>query len=191
MKASAKLQTQLFIQNGIFALLLIAAAVLIIWVLRDNRVQWDLTQNQRNTLSKATLDVLKKMDGPIRVTAYATLQDPQLGDIRRVIHDFVEPYQRAKPDLTLNFVDPREHPKETQTANVRSNGIESRSGLVHATCSVGAVWLPSAASTSQEAMLRAEHALDKARANGRDGFAVYEPSLQRETARLRDRKSVV
>ena len=70
-------------------------------------------------------------------------------------------------------------------ANVRGNGIESRSGLVHATCSVGAVWLPSAASTSQEAMLRAEHALDKARANGRDGFAVYEPSLQRETARLR------
>jgi diguanylate cyclase (GGDEF)-like protein len=70
-------------------------------------------------------------------------------------------------------------------ANVRANGIESRSGLVHATCSVGAVWLPSAASTSQEAMLRAEHALDKARANGRDGFAVYEPSLQRETARLR------
>ena len=70
-------------------------------------------------------------------------------------------------------------------ANVRANGIESRSGLVHATCSVGAVWLPSAASTSQEAMLRAEQALDKARVNGRDGFAVYEPSLQRETARLR------
>ena len=58
-------------------------------------------------------------------------------------------------------------------------------GLVAATCSVGAVWLPQAASTSQEAMLRAEQALDKARANGRDGFAVYEPSPQRETARLR------
>ena len=122
MKASARLQTQLFIQNGIFALLLIAAALLIIWLLRDNRMQWDLTQNQRNTLSKATLDVLKKMDGPINVTAYATLQDPQLGDIRRVIHDFVEPYQRTKRDFTLSFVDPREHPKETQTANVRSNG---------------------------------------------------------------------
>jgi EAL domain-containing protein (putative c-di-GMP-specific phosphodiesterase class I) len=34
-------------------------------------------------------------------------------------------------------------------------------------------------------MLRAEQALDKARANGRDGFAAYEPSQQRETARLR------
>ena len=70
-------------------------------------------------------------------------------------------------------------------AAVRANGIETRSGLVAATCSVGAVWLPQAASTSQEAMLRAEQALDKARANGRDGFAVYQPSPQRETARLR------
>jgi diguanylate cyclase (GGDEF)-like protein len=70
-------------------------------------------------------------------------------------------------------------------AAVRVNGIESRSGLVAATCSVGAVWLPQVASTSQEAMLRAEQALDKARANGRDGFAAYQLSPQRETARLR------
>ena len=68
---------------------------------------------------------------------------------------------------------------------VRASGIESRSGLVAGTCSVGAVWLPQAASTSQEAMLRAEQALDKARANGRDGFAAYQLSPQRETARLR------
>ncbi len=68
---------------------------------------------------------------------------------------------------------------------VRGQGIETRSGMVAATCSVGAVWLPQAASTSQEAMLRAEQALEKARANGRDGFAAYEPSPQRETLRLR------
>jgi diguanylate cyclase (GGDEF)-like protein len=70
-------------------------------------------------------------------------------------------------------------------AAVRAQGIETRSGAVSATCSVGAVWLPQAASTSQEAMLRAEQALDKARANGRDGFAAYEVSASRETARLR------
>ena len=34
-------------------------------------------------------------------------------------------------------------------------------------------------------MLRAEEALDQARAKGRDGFAVYASSPQRETARLR------
>jgi ABC-type uncharacterized transport system involved in gliding motility auxiliary subunit len=122
MKASARLRVQMLIQNGVFAVLLVAAAFLIVWVLRGNRLQWDLTQNQRNTLSRASLDVLKKMNGPIKVTAYSTTQDAQLGDIRRLIHDFIDPYQRAKPDVTLGYVDPREHPKETQAANVRSNG---------------------------------------------------------------------
>lgn len=122
MKASSRLQFQLLIQNGVFAVLLVAAAILIVWLLRDSHTQWDLTQNQRNTLSKATVDALKKMDGPIQVSAYATTQDAQMGDIRRVIHDFIEPYQRAKPDVTLRYVDPNEHPKETQAANVRSNG---------------------------------------------------------------------
>ncbi len=70
-------------------------------------------------------------------------------------------------------------------AAVRSQGIETRAGMVAATSSVGAVWLPSAAGNSQEAMLRAEQALDRARANGRDGFAEYEAAPQRETARLR------
>lgn len=68
---------------------------------------------------------------------------------------------------------------------VRAWSIETCGGLIPATCSVGAVWLPAAAATSQEAMLRAEQALDRARARGRDGFAVYQPSPTRQTARLR------
>ncbi len=68
---------------------------------------------------------------------------------------------------------------------VRDHSIETRAGKVSATTSVGAVWLPLAAATSQEAMLRAEQALERARVNGRDGFAVYAESPQRDTARLR------
>lgn len=68
---------------------------------------------------------------------------------------------------------------------VRDHAIETRTGKVSATTSVGAVWLPLAAANSQEAMLRAEQALERARVNGRDGFAVYAESPQRDTARLR------
>jgi diguanylate cyclase (GGDEF)-like protein len=68
---------------------------------------------------------------------------------------------------------------------VRDHAIETRAGKVSATTSVGAVWLPLTAATSQEAMLRAEQALERARVNGRDGFAVYAESPQRDTARLR------
>jgi diguanylate cyclase (GGDEF)-like protein len=70
-------------------------------------------------------------------------------------------------------------------AGVRGSVVETRAGQVSATCSVGAVWLPSDAATSQEAMLRAEKALERARSGGRDGFMVYEHSAQRESARLR------
>ena len=74
---------------------------------------------------------------------------------------------------------------ERLRAAVRSEVIGTRAGTVSATITVGAVFLPSGANSSQEAMLRAEEALDRARAAGRDGFAVYNNSPQRETARLR------
>ncbi len=74
---------------------------------------------------------------------------------------------------------------ERLRAAVRSNVIDTRAGQISATSSVGAVLLPSGAATSQEAMLRAEEALDRARSAGRDGFHVYEKSPQREMARLR------
>jgi diguanylate cyclase (GGDEF)-like protein len=74
---------------------------------------------------------------------------------------------------------------ERLRAAVRSDVIATRASTVSATISVGAVWLPASAASSQEAMLRAEEALDRARSGGRDGYAVYLKSPQRESARLR------
>lgn len=68
---------------------------------------------------------------------------------------------------------------------VRGGLIETRSGSVAATCSVGAVWLPQGAASSQEAMLRAEEALGRARSRGRDNYFVYQPSPQRDGDRMR------
>jgi diguanylate cyclase (GGDEF)-like protein len=70
-------------------------------------------------------------------------------------------------------------------ASVRDRVIDTRSGMVSATSSVGAVLLPQGAQSSQEAMLRAEETLERARSAGRDGFAVYAKSPQLETGRLR------
>ena len=70
-------------------------------------------------------------------------------------------------------------------AAVRSEAIQTRAGAVAATVSIGAVWLPQGAATSQEAMLRAEEALERAKAMGRNGFAVYSMSAQRDSQRRR------
>jgi diguanylate cyclase (GGDEF)-like protein len=66
---------------------------------------------------------------------------------------------------------------------VRGEVIETLAGPVSATISIGSVWLPAGALTSQEAMLRAEEALERAKKTGRNGFAVFARSAQRESAR--------
>ncbi|BCB28521.1 hypothetical protein SKTS_34070 [Sulfurimicrobium lacus] len=84
--------------------------------------QWDLTQNGRHTLSPVSRKVLDTMPGALEVTAYATLQDPQYGDLRQPIRDFVARYQRLKPDLKFKFVDPAELPQLARAAGVQVNG---------------------------------------------------------------------
>jgi diguanylate cyclase (GGDEF)-like protein len=68
---------------------------------------------------------------------------------------------------------------------VRGDMIQTRAGSVSASVSFGAVWVPQDAGTSQDAMLRAEEALERAKQTGRSGFAVYSMSVQRESARRR------
>lgn len=109
-------------QNGLFIALFLVLAGVLGYLALEFRTQWDLSQNNRNSLSQASIDILQKFDGPVQITVYATQQDLQLGDIRGIISNFVSVYQRIKPDLILNFIDPVEQPQQAQSAGVRLNG---------------------------------------------------------------------
>jgi len=117
-----KLRLHYLIQNGVFVILLLLLVILLGYLAAQTRLQWDLSQNGRNSLSEASIEILKKLQGPIHVTAYATEQHTQLGDIRKIITDFVALYQRVKPDLSLTFIDPIEQPKLAQDTGVHVNG---------------------------------------------------------------------
>jgi len=113
---------RLLIQNGLFVLLLLLLVGLLGYLGREYNVQWDISQNGRNTLNQASAEILQKMDGPVTVTVYVTVQDARLGDIRKIISEFLRLYQRIKPDFTFTFIDPTEHPKVTQEAGIKVNG---------------------------------------------------------------------
>ena len=68
---------------------------------------------------------------------------------------------------------------------VRTRVIPTRAGAVSATVSLGGVALDKDARSSQEAMARAEEALDRSKTTGRDTFAAYAHSPQRESLRKR------
>ena len=92
MKITRKLRLQLWLQTGAFTLLLIAAAVLAALLARQYRIELDVTQNARSTLSASSLETLKQLPGLVTVTAYATPQDVQLGDLRALIRNFFARY---------------------------------------------------------------------------------------------------
>lgn len=117
-----KLRLRLALQNWGFALLAVVLTVLLVMLGQTYRVQYDWTLSGRNSLSQASLETLRRLDGPIRITAYATTQDARFGDLRKLIRDLVQRYQRAKPDIELRFVDPREDPRATAAAGVKVNG---------------------------------------------------------------------
>lgn len=102
--------------------LMAALAGLLGYLAWEKRIQWDVSQNAHNSLSTPSIEVLKKMHGPIAVTVYARTQDAQLGNISRIIGDFLARYQRIKPDFNVTFVDPDEYPQRAQAAGVRVNG---------------------------------------------------------------------
>ncbi|MEO7559440.1 MAG: GldG family protein [Nitrosospira sp.] len=110
------------VQNSVFVVLLISLAGLLGYLARETRIQWDISQNGRNSLSQASVEVLKELSGPLGVTVYATAQDAQLGNIRKIISEFLSRYQRVKSDITVTFIDPVEQPKLTQEAGIQVNG---------------------------------------------------------------------
>ena len=85
-------------------------------------IQRDMTHNASNSLEPVSAEVLEQLTEPVNVTVYATEHDARLGDIRKIIRDFLSLYQRYKPDIKLVFIDPEKEAGKTRAAGVQLNG---------------------------------------------------------------------
>jgi ABC-type uncharacterized transport system involved in gliding motility auxiliary subunit len=120
MKITDSVRRQLWAQGGAWVVLLIALAGLVSWVAREYRTEWDVTANARNTLSQGTQDAVKTLQGPVRIVVYAVAKDGSGNDVHKFLRDKFRPWQKLKPDLAVEFVDPREDPKRANSAGLRS-----------------------------------------------------------------------
>lgn len=111
----------LLVRISSLVLVLVAAGALFQLAARYP-AQWDVTQNALNSLEPGSVDALALLKGPVKVTVYATEQDAQLGDIRKLIREFVSLYQRYKPDISLSFVDPVKDADAMRKASIKGNG---------------------------------------------------------------------
>jgi len=119
MKVTARSRRQLRLENLAFVLLFLAAVGLLAWFSTRYTFQADWTAAQRNSLSKASAELLAKLDGPVAITAFARTAPPQL---RKAITDLVARYQRRKPDISLQFVNPDLDPQRVRDLNITVDG---------------------------------------------------------------------
>ncbi len=110
------------LRNLLFVLILIGVASGLGYLASRYHVQRDVTYNTINSLEPGSIEVLKQLDGPVNITVYATEQDERLGDIRKIIRDFLSLYQRYKSDFNLVFIDPSKDEEKARAAQIRFNG---------------------------------------------------------------------
>ena len=91
------------LQNIVFILLFLAAMVLLVWLAEKNSYEFDLTWGSRNSLTETSASLVKKLDQPVKITAFVR-EDSKT--IRDLITDLVERYHRHKSDITLKFLNP-------------------------------------------------------------------------------------
>lgn len=83
-------------------LLLVGTVVALAEASRRYPHAWDLTANNRHSLSPESATFLRTLTGPVTVTAYLKKGSA----LRGVAREFVALYQEVKPDIALHLIDP-------------------------------------------------------------------------------------
>ncbi len=101
MKLSNQSRLQLTIQKFIFLLLFISSLGMLAWISDNYSYQFDLTANQRHSLSSNSVNLLNTLDHPVVVNAYTT------DDItKKAIIEIINRYQKIKSDFKVNLLNP-------------------------------------------------------------------------------------
>lgn len=118
MKQSKRTRLQSRLNSLLSLVLVLALFGLIAWASTQYTIEQDWTRAGRHTLSDASVQVLNQLEQPISITAYAR-DDKSLRD---AIKDFVDRYQRSKPDISLNFINPDVVPDQVREQGISVNG---------------------------------------------------------------------
>lgn len=113
-----KTHWQLRLMNLIFVVLFLLAVGLLQWLAKEYHLQFDWTRMHRHSLSPASKAVTERLKEPLKITAFAS----QRGETRRQIQEMVGRYQKHKPDIQLEFVDPDTAPERVRAAGVQLDG---------------------------------------------------------------------
>jgi gliding motility-associatede transport system auxiliary component len=118
MRVTRKSRLQIRVQNWGFVILFLAVIGLLAWLSTRYVYQADWTYGHRNSLSTASVRLLKTLKHPLSFTAFVNNDEP----VRDAISRFVAKYQQVKPDTRLSFVNPETNPQEARNQGITADG---------------------------------------------------------------------
>jgi ABC-type uncharacterized transport system involved in gliding motility auxiliary subunit len=118
MQVTRTSRRQLQLQNLIFVVGLLIMVGLLAWLSTRYSMEADWTRGGRNTLSLDSRQLLDEMPDDIHITAFATENNV----VREHIRDLLARYQRYKPGVDLQFVNPDAEPDRTRDLGITMDG---------------------------------------------------------------------
>lgn len=94
---------------AVFIVAVIGIVGLVNYIANRRHYQWDLTKNQRYTLSNFSKSILRKMNDKVEVTAFIPKPGAftaQFGQMRQQAQDLLNQYQAVNDRVNWKFVDP-------------------------------------------------------------------------------------
>jgi hypothetical protein len=118
MRVTRKSRLEVLVQNVVFTLALLALTGLLAWLSTQYIYQADWTHGHRNSLSPASVQLLKSLDQAPQFTVYAG----DKGALRDNIRKYLSNYRLARPDIVLSFVDTERDPEVARAAGITADG---------------------------------------------------------------------
>ncbi|UCC56780.1 MAG: GldG family protein [Gammaproteobacteria bacterium] len=118
MEITRRSRLLLRLQTWAFAVLFIGIIGMLAWLSTQYVYQADWTSGSRNTVTDDTRQLLSNLPDSITLTAFA--REDEL--LRKQIQALVARYQRFKPDITLEFINPDTAPERVRAQNISVDG---------------------------------------------------------------------
>ncbi|MGZ8152851.1 MAG: GldG family protein [Methylovulum sp.] len=107
------------LKNTLATLVLLSFLGVMAWLSTRYTLEADITGNTSNTLSSASIKLLRSLPDKVQITAYIKKDQPT----RQQIAQLIDRYSRHKADLTLNFIDPDAEPEKTRELDIGKEGL--------------------------------------------------------------------
>ncbi len=102
----------------VLSLLLLCIVLALGWLSQRFSTAFDVTANDRHSLTPATIDVLQALDKPVELIAVLGPDAAQQAGVRALVSRF----QAVKPDLQLRFINPETDPAAARALDAAPGG---------------------------------------------------------------------